>query len=364
MVIVGWILFGFGIARFMVALFNMASKPYLPDQRGHTCDKKVSVLVPARNEEENIARLLENFTTWRDEVHELIIYDDMSSDDTYAITLQKSLSDYKLKVVHGRGLTPGWLGKNHACHQLSTMASGDIFLFIDADVTINKSTIKRSVVYMEKHGLELLSFFPTQIIDNPGSRLSVPLMNWILLSLLPLLAVRLSGRPSLAAANGQFMMFSREQYLNLRPHSRFRMSPVEDIAIIKYYKRERLKVATLLGRGDVKCRMYNNLHEAIGGFSKNIFDFFGGNAFLCFLFVLATTVAPFCIFIYNGPAAGLSYVFIIITIRFFVSVASSQNAFINILLIIPQHIVLWIITLNAAINRQKKNLTWKGRNIF
>ncbi|MCD8101030.1 MAG: glycosyltransferase family 2 protein [Alistipes sp.] len=364
MVTVGWILFGFGMVRLMVALYNMAGRPYLPSGEADGDSKRVSVLVPARNEEENIGRLLEGFKVWRDEVYELVVYDDMSADRTFAVAARYSASDGKVKVLQGSRLPAGWLGKNHACHRLSLVASGDILLFVDADVTLKKSAVVRSVNYMEKYGLQLLSVFPRQIMDNPGSRLTVPLMNWILLSLLPLKAVRLSPRPSLAAANGQFMMFTKGMYDNLVPHSRFRNSAVEDIAIIKFYKREGARVATLLGRDDIGCRMYNNFREAVDGFSKNIFDFFGGSVTVCLLFVVATTVAPFWIFIYNGPVAGWSYLTIIIAVRISVSVASRQNTLINVLSIVPQHIVLWIITLKAAVTRRKKNLTWKGRNIY
>ncbi|MCC8019964.1 MAG: glycosyltransferase family 2 protein [Rikenellaceae bacterium] len=363
MVIAGWIMFAFAVVRLGVAFFNMVSRPYLPWWEGGRPLSKVSVLIPARNEEENIGILLGGFARWRDEVHQLIVYDDSSSDRTYEVSCGYASNDSKIRVLRGCELPSGWLGKNHACDRLSAAASGDILLFVDADVRLEKGAVSRAVSYMENHSLELLSVFPRQILDNTGSRLCVPLMNWILLSLLPLLAVRLSPRPSLAAANGQFMMFQRERYNRLRPHSRFRGSAVEDIAIIKYYKKQRLPVAVLLGRDDIACRMYSGIRDAVEGFSKNVFDFFGGSPAVSTTFAAVTTAAPVWIFVFNGITAGSIYIVVIISIRIFVSVASKQNALWNIVLALPQQLVLLWINLIALVNKKKKRLIWKGRNI-
>ncbi|MCC8034736.1 MAG: glycosyltransferase family 2 protein [Rikenellaceae bacterium] len=363
MVTAGWILFDFGLLRLAVALYNAVSRPYLPQADGTAYLPSVSVLIPARDEQENLDILLGGFTRWRDEVFELIVYDDLSSDKTFAVAAEYAAADSKIRIIKGGGLPPGWLGKNHACDCLAADASGNILLFIDADVRLEKGSVTRAVSYMVKENLALLSIFPRQILDNAGSVLCVPLMNWILLSLLPLAAVRFCSRPSLAAANGQFMMFCKERYDILRPHSRFRKSAVEDIAIIKYYKRQRLRVATLLGRDDAGCRMYSGLKDAVEGFSKNIFDFFGGSATLCFVFVAATTAAPFWIFFQNGIAAGILYLGIIIAIRVAVSIASRQKILLNVLAMIPQQMVLWAISAKALINRKRKRQVWKGRNI-
>ncbi|MCD8072823.1 MAG: glycosyltransferase family 2 protein [Alistipes sp.] len=363
MVIVGWIIFAFGVVRLVVASINLISRPYLPSARCQEDLPEVSVLIPARNEEENLVTLFSNFEHWRNEICEVIVYDDQSSDDTYRIVRRYSTADPKIRVIKGCDVPADWYGKNYACARLSSEASGRFLLFVDADVRLEKGSIAKAVYFMDNNSLELLSIFPRQILDNWGNRLCVPLMNWILLSLLPLCAVRLSSRPSLAAANGQFMMFDSGRYRLLQPHNRYRMSAVEDIAIIIYYKEAGLPVAVLLGHSEVSCRMYKGLRDAVRGFSKNIFDFFGGKPAISFLFTATTTVAPLWIFAFNGPIAGYIYLAVIVLIRIFVSIASKQNPLWNILLALPQQIMLCWINLISFVHKKNGRLVWKGRNI-
>lgn len=363
LVTIGWVFFAFGALRLGVALFNRIDRPYLEGST-RLPEVRVSVLIPARNEQDNLPRLLEGFENWRDEVWELIVYDDASTDLTYEIARDYATVDSKINVLRGESLPSGWLGKPHACDVLSKRAGGDILLFIDADVTLCQGAVAGAARYVRKYGLDLLSVFPTQVMDNSGSRLSVPLMNWILLGLLPLRFVRTSARPSLAAANGQFMVFDRSTYRSITPHSRFRDEPVEDIAIVKYYKTQGLKCATLLGNQSVFCRMYPGLKEAVSGFSKNMVRFFGGHPIVCWLFVVSTTIAPLWIFFFNGMMAGTLYAVMITLLRIVVSTASRQNVLLNVLFLVPQQFVLWWITLKATLKISRKKIAWKGRPLY
>jgi len=254
--------------------------------------------------------------------------------------------------------------KNYACEILSRKARGDFEIFLDADVRVGSDFIPGAVKYMRDNGLNLLSLFPCQIMTDKGSRMVVPLMNWILLSLLPLRAVERSTIPALAAANGQFMMFRREDYDAVRPHNVCRKENVEDMAIIKLYKNCCYKTAVLLGSEDVYCRMYEGFKESVYGMSRSVFDFFGKLEIVGYLFLIATTVAPFIIFIFNGLLMGIIYLLIVILMRIFVSLASRQSVMQNILLMGPQQIILGIIMITASVSRRKKNMKWKGRNIY
>src|SRR5690606_28081384 len=134
-------------------------------------------------------------------------------------------------------LPKGWLGKNNACHNLAQHAKGKYLLFLDADVRVGDSIIKNTVSFTKKHKLGLLSIFPMQIMETLGEQSTVPNMNYILLSLLPLLLVRNTNFSSLAAANGQFMHFHAEIYPQTLPHQRMKNSKVEDIKIARFYKK-------------------------------------------------------------------------------------------------------------------------------
>jgi len=121
---------------------------------------------------------------------------------------------------------------------------------------------------MQQRQCDLMSIFPTQEMYTLGEKITVPNMQIILLTLLPLPLVRLSGFPSLSAANGQFMLFRRDTYEKIEPHKQFRKSRAEDIEIARHMKRLRLRVSCLTGERDVRCRMYHSLAEAVEGFSK------------------------------------------------------------------------------------------------
>jgi len=323
----------------------------------------VSILIPARNEEQNIIGLLKQLNDFSYSNFEVLIYDDNSTDNTSTLVSDFCGSHDKFYFLKGGELSEGWLGKNHACHKLSIQAKGEILLFLDADVRVEDGLIERSLTYMEQNKLHLLSIFPKQIFESLGEKISVPLMNWILLSLLPLLFIRNTNNPAFAAANGQFMMFRTDTYNKYFPHKLFRMNAVEDIAIIKHFKKLGLPSDTLLGNHFIKCRMYSSAAESIEGFTKNIFMFFGDSATITILVASVLSIAPIVIFAKLGVVFGICYLGGIIFIRVFVSLASKQSSIQNVFLLIPQHIVFLLIIIKRLSSRKNKELKWKGRVI-
>lgn len=368
--LIGWAFFLFAAIRLAVSAVNAFSRPYLQDipparEGGEECPEgELSVLIPARNEEGNIGLLLKDLLESGCDLREIIVYDDRSEDRTAEAVKLMAGTDTRIVLIRGEELPSGWLGKNRACHIMASEAAGRKLLFLDADVRINRSALSKAVYTMERQKVSLLSVFPRQHMPSVETRLAVPLMNWILLSLLPLVAVRKMPHPSLAAANGQFMLFDAGVYRELQPHSLFRASAVEDMSIVAEYKKRGFAVSTLLGNHDVNCRMYASLRDAIEGFAKNVFRFFGGHAWLAFAFAAATTIAPFWIFLFNGWIAGTVYIAMILGVRILVSASSRQNIAWNLLLLVPQQAVFWVILFRAYRTRKNKDLKWKGRNIY
>lgn len=365
MIVAAWILFAFGIIRLAVSFANWAGRPYWPRSRTrYVAQPEVSVLIPARNEERRIGLLLEDLAAQRAGIREIIVCDDRSTDATAAVVRRCGLCDSRVRLIAGGELPAGWLGKSHACYELARQAVGRYLLFLDADVRIREQAVVRALRYVERTGVDLLSVFPHQLTPTLGTRLAVPLMNWILLSLLPLAAVRRSPEEALSAANGQFLFFDAEVYRAMQPHRTVRASVVEDMAIVRLYKRCGRRVAVLLGRYDIECRMYDGLGDAVEGFARNVFSFFGGSETLCYLFAAATTAAPFVVFVALGPLVGAVYLAVIVLIRIFVSAASRQPILSNMLLMIPQQLMLWRIVCTASVRKRRRHLLWKGRNIY
>lgn len=358
-----FILFFMGV-RILISFVNLISFQYLPKKVRLTDPLGISVLIPARNEEQNIDILLSQLVGFRFNPIEIIVYDDCSKDTTSAIVKRYAAENEHIRLIQGTTLPEGWLGKNHACHRLAEEATGDILLFLDADVKVREGLIKRSVYYLQLHELHLLSIFPKQVFNTFGERITTPLMNWILLSFLPLVLIRRSNNPAFSAANGQFMMFRADTYKKILPHAYNRTHKVEDIAILKYYKKKGLRVDTLLGDDDISCRMYSGAKEAISGFTKNIFQFFGNSMLLTVLVGLITSFGPAIIYYYFGIVYGILYLLGIIFVRVMVSLASKQSVVDNLALTLIQHTIFLVIIIKGIANYKRRELIWKGRNIL
>ncbi|HOI30309.1 MAG TPA: glycosyltransferase family 2 protein [Melioribacteraceae bacterium] len=327
-------------------------------------DLKISVLIPARNEEYNIKACLESVLEQSYKNIEVIVLDDHSIDKTASIVNDFESKDKRVRIEKGRDLPEGWLGKNWACFQLAKKASGDLFLFIDADVRLSRHSVSNGVgLFLGKH-LNLLSVFPTQKISGIGAQLVVPLMNWILLTFLPLIKVYSSANKSFVAANGQFILIDSKTYEETGGHSAVRDQVVEDMELARRIKRRNLRMMTALGDDSVSCQMYNSFKDSINGFSKNFFSGFNTNIFvfaslLFFIFVLF--FSPLLL-VAAGPEF-LVVVSIILIGRIIISKMSRQNVLINSILHFIQIPVLLFIGFNSVHQSIFGRRTWKGRKI-
>lgn len=355
-----WVIILFAFIRFIISLINVLSPLYLPGNNKYS-DGLVSILIPARNEEKNLPGLLSDLTNQNHSTIEILVYDDHSTDNTAEVVKKFNEKDGRVRLFPGKDLPGGWLGKNFACHNLARQAKGKHFLFLDADVRVSRDLVSNALNYIQAHNLDLLSIFPHQKMYSKGEWLTVPLMNWILLSLLPLILVRKSKRPSLSAANGQFMLFNAESYKPHNWHEQVRSNLVEDIVIIRKMKTLGMRTATLLGNEDVVCRMYTSYKEGINGFAKNIVEFFGGSILtaLLFAFMVLGGVAV----IFTGSVLQIIlYIALILSIRIFNSFTSRQKVWRNLTLHIPQMFTCLVILFKGVKVRLSGRYVWKGRS--
>lgn len=321
----------------------------------------VSVLIPARNEEKNIANILTDLANQDYDNLEIIVYDDMSTDKTGEIVQNFSKIYSQFKLITGIHLPDNWIGKNFACYNLAKNAKGDFFVFLDADVRIEKSFISRVINYVIEKKLHLLTIFPTQIMLTKDEKCTVPVMHKILLTLLPLIFVRISPFSAHAAANGQFMCFNASVYRKYNLHYFFKNSRAEDIEISRFLKKHNYKIACLTGIEEIKCRMYEDYPQALEGFSKNISYMFGNSLILAFVYWLVNTMSPIIIFVYGKLPIMLIYLVLLFSINFFVSVISRQNFLENLWFSLCQHKFMLKVILNAIKNFKKRQFIWKGR---
>jgi len=362
MEVLAWFILIFLALRTFISLVNLLSGLHLSD-KSPTEFPKVSLLIPARNEEAVIGGLLESLEELDYPDFEVIVCDDHSSDNTVEILNWFAGENDHIHWFLGDHLPEDWLGKNYACHQLAKKASGKYLIFLDADVELSENTIRKAVAFFQGKRLSLLSVFPQQRMESFAEKITVPVMNWILQSFLPMILVQKTSFPSLSAANGQFMMFDAENYHINQWHSKVRNQNVEDIRLARMIKAEGLKTAVLLGNKDIFCRMYQHLDEAVAGFSRNIHEYFGGLRSVMTVFGLVVCLGPLIVWTALGwPYLGLFTGLVVIN-RIMVAGTSRQNIMESVLLHPLQMISFTSIIFYNIYRSIKKETEWKGRKI-
>lgn len=357
-----YLIYFFLILRFTVTLFNFISNPKLT-KTGKKYTDRVSILIPARDEERNIIDLLESIRDQDYQNFEVIVLDDHSSDQTFKLCVDFCEGDQRFKVVKGNDLPKDWLGKNYACSQLAAMAKGEYLIFLDADETIAEGLINNSIHRMKLNKLSLLSIFTDQVTVTLGERLVVPLMHFLLLNLLPLRLVRLSANPSFSAASGQFMMFDVDNYKTNQWHEQVKGKVVEDIEIMRLIKVNGYKAEALLANGYIHCRMYRSLTEAVEGFSKNFFAGFNYNVFGLFLYLFLVVLGPLAITYFLGIELVMFALSLIVLSRVMISLLSGQSVWRNLLLHPFQLLCMVFISVQSVKKHFTKTILWKGRII-
>ncbi|PWD98196.1 glycosyltransferase [Marinilabilia rubra] len=350
------------ITRWSIALFNLITKH---PKKGNLNKKEgeISVLVPARNEAHNLPILLNGLIKCDNTIGEILIYDDQSEDETASEVKIWARYDKRIRLIEGNVLPSGWLGKNHACHQLADQAKGKYLLYLDADVKVNQEAIDLALSRMKKDQLSLFSFFPIQEMRTPGEWMLVAQVNIILVSLLPMAIASFIPISMMVAANGQFMMFDSEIYRKYLFHKELRQTAVEDVAIAQHIKKKRLKLHTALAPEGLHCRMYSSYREALSGLSRSARFFFGGSMAMGWVYVFFSVLGWWPVML-SYPDWGLPfYLSLLVTMRIFVSLASHQPIIKNLIYLPLQQIGLVHLFIQATLQHINRKTTWKGRTI-
>lgn len=233
----------------------------------------VSVLIPARNEEDNIATCICSLLSQDYPCYEVIVLDDNSEDRTPEIL--DSFQDPRLKWIKGKPLPNGWAGKTWACHQLSRIAKGDYLLFTDADTTHKRQALSCSIAAVQHYGAGFASVMPLQVVITFMEKLIVPVINWAIFFYLPLFLAYRLPLPFLSAAVGQCILFSRAAYGKSGGHAAVKDSIDDDLALARKVKKVGIKWILLNGKDLVSCRMYSDSRQVWDGFGKNLFSVTG-----------------------------------------------------------------------------------------
>jgi chlorobactene glucosyltransferase len=297
----------------------------------------ISVLIPARNEEKNIRRILNSMIRQDYPNLEILVLDDNSTDATSQIVEGFVKKDGRVKLIQGTPLPQGWKGKCFACHQLSKIAKGSYLVFTDADTLHYPNSISGSLAALLKDNVDVISVFPRQIAVTFSERMSVRFINFIILSFMPLILVKHSKSPFFSTALGQFFLFKRKAYKKCGGFESVKNEILEDINISKQVKRCGLKIMVYDGSDSIFCRMFTNLPDVVKGFSRFIYAAFDCNflieiiaiSFIALIFMVPFILLPLGIFVFDWPARIISIniiqIFLIFTIKFILAIRFKER---------------------------------------
>lgn len=347
----------------LTTLANLLTFPRLgrPPQPLPVAPPKASVLIPARDEAGVIGATVSALLAQDYSDFEVVLLDDQSSDGTAQVALAAAGGDPRLRVLTGRPLPDGWLGKNWACEQLAEAADGDLLVFTDADVCWEPRALAALAGELSANGCDLLTVWPTQRTETMAERLVVPLMALAILGYLPALAVHVLPWPAFAAANGQCLAFRRDAYATVGGHAAVRAEVVEDVALARRIKAAGLRLRMADGAGLIGCRMYHNWPEVRDGYAKNILSGHAGSVpflLLSTFFHWAVFLLPWLLWPWDWRFAGLAAIGV--AIRAVTASFTWQRA--RDALLMPVSVLLMTaIAFRSIVWHYRGGPRWKGR---
>jgi len=254
----------------------------------------VSVLIPARNEEANIAACLDSLLVQSYDSYEIIVYNDDSTDGTARILAHyANQHPERLKIISGH-LEAGWYGKPHAMQRLSENASGSWLYFTDADTLHGKDSISKLVGLAEYYKADFISGYIRHRIGSFGEAAVVPSIYLLTMVAMPLWIIQSLKTPSISHAIGQAMFFRTSTYAAAGGYAAVKNQASEDVRIARLVKKHGGRAIFADLKEDVSCRMYADYKSAITGFSKNVYDYFNKNNLVL---AAATVAVPLVFFI-------------------------------------------------------------------
>lgn len=222
----------------------------------------VSIIIPCRNEEDNIPILLNSIKNLSYPNLEVIVVDDNSTDATANIVRK-----HNCKLLSLSGKNKSWAGKPWACQQGANIATGEYLLFTDADTTLEKDSIERSISYMKIHKLDLMSSVPYHLCQDFWEKILCSFHVFLLAVTRPF--AKDINRDQLFAI-GQYMLFKKSSYLKIKGHESVKNYLVEDLSLAKEILKQDLNYGVYNGKALFSVRMYSNLDDFIAGWRRNI----------------------------------------------------------------------------------------------
>jgi chlorobactene glucosyltransferase len=234
----------------------------------------VSAILPAKDEEVNLADCLSSVSRQTYPNLEIVVVDDRSTDRTGEIARHIAEGDVRIQVLTIDYLPEGWTGKTHALDRAVRSARGRWLLFLDADTFHEPASLGVMMEFARVEQASLVSLLPELRCETFWESVVQPMGAITLMQSFPLHAVH-SRQSRLAFANGQYILIERSAYEAAGGHRAVRNRFVEDIAIAERVKALGLPIRVALVRGLVACRMYSSIGQLVRGWSRIFYDALG-----------------------------------------------------------------------------------------
>lgn len=289
----------FALSLLALTLWNVLGWPEVGAAADDASVGSVSVLVPARDEEAHIAMCLESALAQGTVVHEILVYDDHSTDATPSIVAERARHDTRVRLLTPLPLPDGWCGKTFACAQLAATASARWLLFLDADARLRAAAVARTIAEAEARDVSLLSCWPALELVGFWEQVLMPLLNFVVFTLYPAPLALRRADTALGLAHGSYMLARRDAYLRTGGHALVRAELFEDTRLAQAWRARGERSLCLDGRSVLSVRMYRSFIEIWQGFQKNFFpsfrherNFWAFMSLHCAIFLLPFVLAP------------------------------------------------------------------------
>ena len=320
----------------------------------------ISVLIPVRNEAENIAGLTSSLIS---QSHlkslEIIFIDDSSEDGTGKFLSEAKSAGAPIKIISAPLLPDNWLGKPWALQQGFLEARGDIIVTLDADVRLAPTAIAQTVAMLGKR--EFISAYPKQIAHTFSERLVQPLLQWSWMTTVPLRIAESSGRTSLAVANGQFFMVKKTALDQIGGFENIAREVLDDMKLARALIASGAHGGVADGSALAQTRMYKNFGEIKAGYGKSLWSAFSNpiGAAIAVAFIFLTGIAPILVLLSGNPIGLFTYELMVLT-RLLSARRSGGRLLDSLLHPISSVILIYLIIYSW---RMRGKVQWKGRTL-
>jgi len=232
---------------------------------------RVSIIVPARNEENDIERSLARLLALDYDNYEVIAVNDRSTDRTGEIMEEVLGSGQgRLRVIHHRNLPAGWLGKTHAMWTATNQAKGDWLLFTDADVLFKPDSVRRALTYAETERADHLVLFPQMIMKRPGEYMMIAFFQTMFVfGHRPWKVADAKSRDHMGV--GAFNLIRRDVYEAVGTYEALRMEVLDDMKLGKVVKNAGFAQRNVFGGDLISIRWAQGARGVVDNLTKNFF---------------------------------------------------------------------------------------------